>query len=66
MNNVESVVNSRRDWYDHSGKLLTKVVTPILPSIANITKQYSKQLSNRKNVGSGENGQVYNVPAGKQ
>ena len=35
MNSVESVVNSRCDWYDHSGKLLTKVVMPKWPSIAN-------------------------------
>ena len=34
--------------------------------MAQYSKQYSKQLSNRKNVGSGENGQVYSVPAGKQ
>ena len=34
MKSVESVANSRRDWYDHSGKLLTKVVTSKLPGIA--------------------------------
>ena len=34
--------------------------------MAQYSKQYSKQLSNRKNVGSDENGQVYSVPAGKQ
>ena len=28
LNSVESVVNSRCDLYDHSGKLLTKVVMP--------------------------------------
>ena len=35
MNSVESVVNSRCDWYDYSGNLLTKVVMPKWPSIAN-------------------------------
>ena len=35
MNSVESVVNSRCDWYDHLGKLLTKVVMPKWPSTAN-------------------------------
>ena len=63
MNSVESVVNSRRDWYDHSGKLLIKVVMPKLPSIA-ISIANSYQI--KKNKGSGEKGQVYSVPAGKQ
>ena len=63
MNSVESVVNSRCDWYDHSGKLLTK---SSYAEMAQYSKQYRKQLSNRKNVGSGENGQVNSVPAGKQ
>ena len=31
---LESVANSKRIWSDHSGKLLTKVVTPKLPGIA--------------------------------
>ena len=35
MNSVESVVNSRCDLYDHSGKLFTKVVMPKWPSTAN-------------------------------
>ena len=59
MNIVESVANSRRVWYDHLGKLLTKVDMPQLPSIAN---SYQRE----KNVGSGENGQAYRVPSGKQ
>ena len=51
MNSVESVANSRRVWYDHLGKLLTKVDMPQLPSIAN-----SYQIE--KNVDSGVNGQA--------
>ena len=43
MNSVESVVNSRRDWYDHSGKPLTKVVMPKFPSI---TKSIAKSIAN--------------------
>ena len=62
MNSVESVANSRRVWYDHLGKLLTKVDMPQLPSIANSYQSYQRE----KNVGSGENGQAYSVPSGKQ
>ena len=55
MNSVESVANSRRVWYDHSGKLLTKVDMPQVPSIANsIANSYQIE----KNVGSGENGHI--------
>ena len=63
MNSVESVANSRRVWYDHSGKLLTKVDMPQLPSIAN---SIANSCHIVKNVGSGENGQAYRVPSGKQ
>ena len=63
MNSVESVANSRRVWYDYSGKLLTKVVTSKLPGIANsIANSYQI----KKNEGSGENGQVHSVPADKE
>ena len=63
MNSVESVANSRPVWYDFSVKLLTKVDMPKLPSIANsIANSYQIE----KNVGSGENGQAYSVPSGKQ
>ena len=42
---------------------LTRVVMPKLPSIANsIANSYQI----KKNEGSGENGRVYCVPAGKQ
>ena len=63
MNSVEAVANSRRVWYDHSGKLLTKVDMTKFHSIAN---SIANSFQIEKNVGSGENGQAYSVPSGKQ